>query len=73
MGRHIVCLSFDFDTMSGFVARGQTTPTFISRGEFGVVGARRILQFLSSRGIFSTLPLVTTICFMETVTAGVSN
>jgi peptidoglycan/xylan/chitin deacetylase (PgdA/CDA1 family) len=54
MARHIVCLTFDFDTMSGFVARGLTTPTFISRGEFGVVGARRVLDLLSSRGIPST-------------------
>ena len=33
--RHIVCLTFDFDTMSGFIARGLTTPTPLSRGEFG--------------------------------------
>ncbi len=43
MARHIVCLTFDFDTMSGFMARGLTTPTPISRGEFGVVAADRIL------------------------------
>ncbi len=54
MARHIVCLTFDFDAMSGFVARGLTTPTFISRGEFGVVGARRLLHLLSARGIRST-------------------
>ena len=41
--RHIVCLTFDFDTQSGFIARGMTTPTPLSRGEFGLVGARRIL------------------------------
>ena len=27
MSRHIVCLSFDFDALSGFIARGMTTPT----------------------------------------------
>jgi len=48
MSRHIVCLTFDFDTQSGFIARGMTTPTPLSRGEFGGrVGARRILDFLN--------------------------
>ena len=51
MNRHIVCLSFDFDAMSGFISRGMTTPTPISRGEFGAVGAQRILDLLKSRGI----------------------
>ena len=51
MSRHIVCLSFDFDAMSGFIARGMTTPTLISRGEFGAVGALRILDLLKSRDI----------------------
>ena len=32
MSRHIVCLSFDFDAMSAFIAGGMTTPTPISRG-----------------------------------------
>jgi peptidoglycan/xylan/chitin deacetylase (PgdA/CDA1 family) len=47
MSRHIVCLTFDFDAMSGFIARGMTSPTPISRGEFGVVGARRIVDLLA--------------------------
>ena len=47
MPRHIVCLTFDFDAMSGLVARGLTTPTPVSRGEFGAVGARRILDLLA--------------------------
>ncbi|RKK06173.1 polysaccharide deacetylase [Pseudoroseomonas wenyumeiae] len=51
MPRHIACLSYDFDTWSGFASRGMLTPTPISRGEFGVIGARRILDLLSSRGI----------------------
>lgn len=54
MPRHIACLSFDFDTWSGFAARGLTTPTPISRGEFGVIGAGRILDLLGSRGIRSS-------------------
>jgi peptidoglycan-N-acetylglucosamine deacetylase len=52
--RHIVCLTFDFDTMSGFIARGLTTPTPLSRGEFGAQASTRILAFLQSRGIAST-------------------
>jgi len=52
--RHIVCLTFDFDTMSGFIARGLTTPTALSRGEFGARASSRILAFLQSRGIRST-------------------
>ena len=54
MSRHIVCLSFDFDVMSGWVARGLTTPTPISRGEFGIVGARRILALLAKYDVRAT-------------------
>jgi peptidoglycan/xylan/chitin deacetylase (PgdA/CDA1 family) len=54
MPRHIVCLTFDFDTQSGFIARGMTTPTPLSRGEFGLVGAARILRLLKSFGIRAT-------------------
>jgi hypothetical protein len=52
--RHIVCLTFDFDTMSGFIARGLTTPTPLSRGEFGARASARILDVLESRGIRAT-------------------
>ena len=54
MPRHIVCLTFDFDTMSGFIARGLTTPTPLSRGEFGARASSRILALLNSRDITST-------------------
>src|SRR5215510_2656608 len=54
MAHHIVCLSFDFDTQSGFIARGMTTPTPLSRGEFGALASRRILAFLQARAIRST-------------------
>ena len=54
MPRHIVCLTFDFDTMSGFIARGLTTPTMLSRGEFGARASSRILEFLQSRRVWST-------------------
>ena len=47
MARHLVCLTFDFDAMSGFIARGMTSPTPVSRGEFGAdVAAPRLLALL---------------------------
>ncbi len=52
--RHIVCLTFDFDTQSGFIARGMTTPTPLSRGEFGALASKRILGLLKSHGIRAT-------------------
>lgn len=54
MPRHIVCLTFDFDALSGFIARGMTTPTPISRGEFGVVASERILALLKRYEIPTT-------------------
>lgn len=55
MPRHIVCLTFDFDAISGFVARGLVSPSWISRGEFGVrAGAPRLLALLAKYGIRST-------------------
>ena len=55
MAQHIVCLTFDFDAVSGWIARGFTSPTPVSRGEFAVVGARRVLALLARHGIKSTL------------------
>jgi len=54
MAQHIVCLTFDFDVMSGHIARGMTTPTPISRGEFGIVGAGRILPLMQAQKIPTT-------------------
>lgn len=54
MPRHIVCLTFDFDTQSGFMARGMMTPTPLSRGEFGAMASSRILSFLQEREIRAT-------------------
>ena len=52
MARHIVCLTFDFDAMSGFISRGMTSPSPISRGEFGAnVAAARILALLKKYDI----------------------
>ena len=52
--RHLACLTFDFDSVSIFLARGDTTPTPISRGEFGVVGAQRLLDLLHAHSILAT-------------------
>src|SRR3954466_13127830 len=55
MAKHIVCLTFDFDALSGFISRGQTTPGWLSRGEFGPrVGAPRLLALLGKHGIASS-------------------
>jgi peptidoglycan-N-acetylglucosamine deacetylase len=54
MPRHIACLTFDFDVWSGWTARGLSTPTPVSRGEFGLVGAERILALLAHNDIRST-------------------
>jgi peptidoglycan/xylan/chitin deacetylase (PgdA/CDA1 family) len=52
MAKHIVCLTFDFDAMSGFIARGMTSPTPVSRGEFGAdVAAPRLLALLKKHRI----------------------
>ena len=52
MPRHIACLTFDFDAMSGFIARGMTSPSALSRGEFGAdVAAPRLLALLARYGV----------------------
>lgn len=55
MPTHIACLTFDFDAMSGFISRGMTSPSPISRGEFGAnVGAQRILDLLKKYDVPSS-------------------
>ena len=54
MPRHLVCLTFDFDTQSAFISRGLTTPTPLSRGEFGAIASGRILDMLKRYGIPAT-------------------
>jgi peptidoglycan/xylan/chitin deacetylase (PgdA/CDA1 family) len=49
--RLIACVTFDFDAMSGLVARGLTSPTPVSRGEFGAVALPRILALMERFGI----------------------
>ena len=55
MNRALVCLTFDFDAISGWIARGMTSPGPISRGEFGPhVGVPRLLELLERHGIPSS-------------------
>ena len=52
MKRHIACITFDFDAISGWISRGMTSPSPISRGEFGPnVALPRILDLLDKYGI----------------------
>ncbi len=52
--QQLVCLTFDFDALSIWMARGETSPTPMSRGEFGLVGVERILRLLVSEQIKAT-------------------
>ena len=54
MPRHIVCITYDFDAQSGFISRGLTSPTPLSRGEFGAFASGRILELHRVTGIPST-------------------
>src|SRR3981081_3274941 len=54
MKRHIVCLPFDPDHLSGFIARGLTSPTAISRGEYDVVVIPRLVALLARYDIKAT-------------------
>ncbi|MGI9616792.1 MAG: polysaccharide deacetylase family protein [Acidimicrobiales bacterium] len=51
-----VCLSFDFDGISSWSggARNTRSPNLIARGEFGAVGAERLLDLLKDRQLPST-------------------
>jgi peptidoglycan-N-acetylglucosamine deacetylase len=48
-----VCLSFDFDAMSVWIA-STDNPATISRGEFGAVAVPRILELLARHGAHAT-------------------
>ena len=54
MAELFVCLTFDHDNVSGAIARGMTTPTAISRGDFGIVAAQRILALLAQEKLPTT-------------------
>jgi peptidoglycan-N-acetylglucosamine deacetylase len=54
MSRGTICLTFDFDAVSLWMVREMTTPTPVSRGEFGAVAVPRILNLLAERDLKST-------------------
>jgi len=54
MGDHLVCISLDFDTVALWLGMGQTTPTPISRGEFGAVATQRLLELFERHAISTT-------------------
>lgn len=54
MPQHFVCLTFDHDNTSSNIARGHTTPTSISRGDFGIVATDRLTTLLRQQDIKST-------------------
>jgi len=53
--RSTVCLSFDFDALSVWLAYDRPTPAMLARGEFGArVGVPRILDLLRTHGLDAT-------------------
>ena len=54
MTRATVCLTFDFDAMSLWIARGMASPGPLSRGEFGAHAVPRILRLLDQHKIATT-------------------
>jgi peptidoglycan/xylan/chitin deacetylase (PgdA/CDA1 family) len=54
MDKGTVCLTFDFDAVSLWLARGITTPGPVSRGEYAAVAVPRVLDFLAARQIQAT-------------------
>jgi peptidoglycan/xylan/chitin deacetylase (PgdA/CDA1 family) len=50
-----VCLSFDFDALSVWLAYERTTPAMLARGEYGArVGVPRVLDLLERHGVRAT-------------------
>ena len=55
MPNSTVCLSFDFDALSVWLAYDRVTPAMLHRGEYGArVGVPRILDLLDGRGLKAT-------------------
>ena len=55
MPRSTVCLTFDFDALSVWLAYDRVTPAMLQRGEYGArVGVPRVLDFLEERGLPAT-------------------
>ncbi|HLW71897.1 MAG TPA: polysaccharide deacetylase [Candidatus Binataceae bacterium] len=67
-----VCLTFDFDAMSVWIGTFHArSPSALSRGEFGKIGAERLLGLLRERGLPSTwfIPGHTADAFPQTTAA----
>jgi len=71
MPQHFVCLTFDLDNTSVAISRGTTTPTMISRGDFGMVGTERLLALLAKFKIPATwfIPGHTIVSYPASATA----
>lgn len=54
MAELFVCLTFDYDNVSSFISRGLTTPTMISRGDYGIVATERLMRLLAREAIPTT-------------------
>ena len=55
MPNSTVCLSFDFDALSVWLAYEKVTPAMLQRGEYGArVGVPRILRLLQDHGLKAT-------------------
>lgn len=54
MPTSLVCLTYDFDALSIWIAKGMVSPTPLSRGAFGVIGVQRILDLLAKHSIPGT-------------------
>jgi len=54
MSELLVCLTFDHDNASSMISRKLTSPTMISRGDFGIVAVPRILDLLRKHDIPTT-------------------
>jgi peptidoglycan/xylan/chitin deacetylase (PgdA/CDA1 family) len=54
MSKHFVCLTFDHDNTASAISRELTSPTPISRGDFGMVATDRVLALLRKHRIEST-------------------
>lgn len=50
----LVCLTFDHDNASSMISRKLTSPSMISRGDFGIVAVPRILALLQRHSIPTT-------------------
>lgn len=65
-----VALTFDYDAMSVWIGSvGATSPSMVSRGEFGAIAVRRVLGVLNEHNIKATffVPGHTALAFPQTV------